>query len=312
MGTIIHEALEKCISAGLDCDDDELRRRVQAFGEEQLKVFYGDETPPDSMMGYFSALLKKIERLLILFKKEFAQSEFVPVAFEQKIGSGDGAVSPVVIPLTYGTLSMIGIVDRVDVFEKDGKKYLRVIDYKSGKKAFSLSKIEHGIDVQMLMYLCALKQNLFPGETCVPAGVQYVGANPAIVPALRGEPADRTVIQWEEKIPRSGLYLKDAGVLHAMDASEERKFLKIKKADSPFFVTEERFGELFESIEGLLKKMGDALHTGQVDKNPIRIGNLYNSCEHCDLKNYCRHPDPQDVLRARAETQGNGTEEGEG
>ena len=125
-------------------------------------------------------------RLLILFRKEFAASQFVPYAFEQKVGMGDG-IAPIQIPLNRGTLSIIGVVDRVDVFEKDGAKYLRVVDYKTGKKEFSFDLIRNGIDIQMLMYLYALQQNLFPNRTCLPAGVQYIGSNPKTVNASRNQ-----------------------------------------------------------------------------------------------------------------------------
>lgn len=301
-GTIVHEALETIISQGLDCSDEQLHHRVQAFGQEQLKKFYGEEDPPQTMLSYFDALMQKIERLLTLFRKEFAASEFVPYAFEQKVGVGTEGVPSIKIPLENGTLSMIGIVDRVDLYEKNGTKYLRVVDYKTGKKTFSFDKVKNGIDIQMLMYLYALQQNLFPGETCIPAGVQYIGSNPKTVAGRRSRSREEVLLQWESETPRSGIYLKDSSVLHAMDATEDRKFLRIKKNDSPFFITLERFGTLFEEISLLLKDMGNALHQGRIEKNPIRIGSSYCSCDLCDLRDYCRHPEPRNVFAPAEES----------
>ncbi len=295
-GSIVHDALERFIAQGLDCTDEELHARVQAFGEEQLRKFYGDETPPSTVRSYFEALMKKIERLLTLFRKEFSASQFVPYAFERGVGIGKDPVTPVEIPLERGTLSMIGIVDRVDLYEKDGKKYLRVVDYKTGKKDFSFDLIKNGIDIQMLMYLYALQQNLFPGETCLPAGVQYVGSNPKTVSGSRSKAPETVLLQWENETPRSGVFLKDNGILHAMDNTETRKFLQIKKNDSPYFITLERFGRIFEEITDLLREMGNGLHRGSAEKNPIRIGSSYCSCDKCDLKDYCRKPDPKDAL----------------
>ncbi len=299
-GNIVHEALELLISQGLDCDDETLKARVDAFGEDRLKKFYGDETPPETVKNYFDALMKKIFRLLTLFRKELAATEFVPYAFEQPVGYGEGAVPPVKIPLENGTLSVIGIVDRVDLFEKDGVKYLRIIDYKTGKKEFSFDKIRNGIDIQMLMYLYALQQNLFPGQTCIPAGVQYIGANPATVSAARGVPEEEVTLLWEDKTPRSGVFLKNPSVLSALDHTQERKFLRIKD-QSPFLITLEEFGNLFESISALLKKMGDALHRGAVEKNPVKMGNLYDSCRYCDLREVCRHPEARNGFLRKEE-----------
>ncbi|MBO5222518.1 MAG: PD-(D/E)XK nuclease family protein [Clostridia bacterium] len=300
-GTVIHEALESIIAQGLDCTDEELHERVVRFGEAQINKIYGDEEPPETMKSYFEALMKKIERLLTLFRKEFSLSQFVPVAFEQPIGQGKNAVPPIDIPLQRGTLSLIGVVDRVDVYEKGGVKYLRVVDYKSGQKDFSLKKVENGIDVQMLMYLYALRQNLYPGQNVIPAGVQYIGSNPKVADVSRGLSEEDALIEWEINTPRSGLYLKDNDIIQAMDPTEDRRYIRIKKRSesrSEALIPVERFGELFDQISDLLKKMGDELHGGKVAKNPIRIGSKYCSCDKCDLKYYCRHPEPRNVFAA--------------
>ena len=190
----------------------------------------------------------------------------------------------------------VGTADRADIYEKDGRKYLRIIDYKSGHKTFDLQYVFYGLDVQMLMYLYALQQNLYPGQTCLPAGVQYVGSNPATVTAQRNQPEAVISLSWEDKTPRSGVYLKDNGVLHAMDATEERKFLRIKDNSSKFLITLEQFGTLFGQISRCLAEMGNELHRGRIAKNPLKIGREYESCRFCDLRFTCRHPEPRDVF----------------
>lgn len=61
-----------------------------------------------------------------------------------ELGDGDGAVT------------LTGIADRVDGWLHDGRLYLRVVDYKTGKKSFSLSDVWYGMGLQMLLYLFAL------------------------------------------------------------------------------------------------------------------------------------------------------------
>jgi ATP-dependent helicase/nuclease subunit B len=249
--------------------------------------------------------MKKIESLLLLFRKEFAASQFRPVAFEVNVGIGDRPVESVKIPLEYGTVSLVGKVDRVDLFEKDGKKYLRVVDYKTGEKTFSFDLVNNGIDIQMLMYLYALQQNFYPGQDCYPAGVQYVGANPKTVKASRKENDDSVLLKWEKNLPRSGVYLKDATVINAMDNTENQVFLRVP-LNSEFFLTLEEFGKLFQDVCGHLNKMGDLLHQGAIGKNPIKI-QQFHSCRYCNLKPYCRHPEERD---AAAVLQGKETSHG--
>ncbi|MBQ4323872.1 MAG: hypothetical protein IJC19_08020, partial [Clostridia bacterium] len=94
---------------------------------------------------------------------------------------------------------------------------------------------------------------------------------------------------------------KDNDIIQAMDPTEDRRYIRIKKRSesrSEALIPVERFGELFDQISDLLKKMGDELHGGKVAKNPIRIGSKYCSCDKCDLKYYCRHPEPRNVFAA--------------
>lgn len=311
IGTIIHEALEKCLSEGIPEQDEALHEQVRNFERLQLEKFYGNEAPPETVQTYFSALSGKIEKLLKVFRKEFAATQFRPVAFEQKIGSGEGATPPIEIPLERGTLSMIGTVDRVDLYEKDGIKYLKVVDYKSGTKTFSFDKIRRGIDVQMLMYLYALRQNYAPGEAVEAAGVQYVGANPKIASAHRGETEETIRTKWETQLQRSGVFLNDPDILRAADQSEGQKYLNLK-ANSDYLITQEKFGELFEEIGTLLQEMGNSLHRGETDKNPTKFraaGGNYCSCDHCDLSATCRKPPFRERITGEREEEPNRKED---
>ena len=79
-------------------------------------------------------------------------------------------------------------MDRVDGWIKDDKLYLRVVDYKSGKKKFDLANVRMGLDIQMLLYLFALQKEgaEYFGKEIEPAGVLYLPARDEILPAERG------------------------------------------------------------------------------------------------------------------------------
>ncbi len=50
-----------------------------------------------------------------------------------------------------------GIIDRLDVCHHDGINEYRIIDYKTGNKAFKVSDIYHGIDMQPVIYALAMR-----------------------------------------------------------------------------------------------------------------------------------------------------------
>ena len=61
--------------------------------------------------------------------EELAQSRFQPAGFEVQFGPG-GAMPPVEIPGGAMPAQLRGFVDRLDLYERDGQTYVRVVDYK--------------------------------------------------------------------------------------------------------------------------------------------------------------------------------------
>ena len=63
-------------------------------------------------------------------------------------------LAPIKLKLADGSLvSLTGIIDRVNVLKKDGEVYVRVVDYKTGAKEFSVSDAKEGLNLQLLIYL---------------------------------------------------------------------------------------------------------------------------------------------------------------
>ena len=75
-----------------------------------------------------------------------------------------------------------GTIDRVDAYHRSEGTYVRVVDYKTGKKEFRLSDVLHGLNMQMLVYLAALVEN---GQV-LPAGILYMPAAEPSVSAQKG------------------------------------------------------------------------------------------------------------------------------
>ena len=112
-----------------------------------------------------------------------------------------------------------GFVDRVDGWVHDGRLYLRVVDYKTGRKSFDLTEIWNGMGLQMLLYLFTLQDE---GEALYhlpvePAGVLYLPAREAVVEgsARMSEEERRRLV--DRQLRRHGLILDDPAVLEAME-----------------------------------------------------------------------------------------------
>ncbi|MBQ1862432.1 MAG: PD-(D/E)XK nuclease family protein [Clostridia bacterium] len=285
-GNYMHFILEHALAEGLGTNE-EIRDIAEKYSSEYLISLFGSAAPPAGFMTYYRRLVQKAARLLVMFRDELEQSEFVPVDFEVKIGF-DGKVKPVEIPVEGGSVCLVGVADRVDIFEKDGRKFIRVVDYKSGAKTFDLQYVYYGLDVQMLMYLYALGENGkdIYGHT-EPAGCMYVNANPKIVALKKDGGYADAEAELRKKHPRSGIFLNDTSVLNAMENGLGGKYIPVKtgQAKAPL-ATEEQFGKLFLHIKNLLKNMASSLLNGNTSKNPIKTKKK-DGCEYCVYNSFC-------------------------
>ena len=143
------------------------------------------------------------------------------------------------MPVEKGNVVLTGMIDRVDLYEADGKKYLRIVDYKSGGKQFDLSDVFYGMNMQMLIYLFAIWQN--GGEyykNVTPAGILYFQAkNPRVksdkITRDSDEIASKTASMQELRM--HGMVLNNIDVVTAMENSCEGLFIPVSldKNDSP-------------------------------------------------------------------------------
>src|SRR5699024_5393327 len=133
-------------------------------------------------------------------------------------------------------INLRGIVDRVDSYTaSDGEKYIRIIDYKTGSKEFRFEDVYNGINLQLLLYMLAIKEGISQEiSDCIHAGVLYMRAG-----YLRCEAADsegdsqagrekRAAKQFE----RSGLVISNDEIIAAMDYDISGDFAPVKAAKS--------------------------------------------------------------------------------
>lgn len=289
-GTLVHWLMETLLRdfpalEGLDdaALDAQVRRRIAEYAAEQL---------PGQNSRRFEYLLQRIGdnavRLLQYIRDEQAQGRFVPRAFEQEIGR-EGGVPSLEFTGAYGQkVRIIGTVDRVDTMEQHGRTWLRVVDYKTGSKSFSLDDVCCGINTQMLLYLFTLTQN--GGERfgeAIPAGVLYLLSDPA-----PGSDEKKSAFSVD------GIVLDDEAVLLGMDAAGEGRWLPagVKIVDDrpvgDKLVSLAMLGSVARRLEELILQMADDLYDGGIAARPLCHGKeRILRCGSCDYRVICRHRD---------------------
>lgn len=224
------------------------------------------------------------------------------------------AVAPLRVELPDGTSVFVtGIVDRVDMFtDENGTDYLRVVDYKTNSRTFSLYNASNGINVQMVLYLFALcdaqenaQKNGQTGFFTVLAG--GVGYTPAKVAGAQTEKSTAFRL-LSSAHAQSGMLVRDDSTLAEISGCADFFAQKIKQ----------ELGELAEQAEGLptaedflppeencpdrqqyeqfrqtcLEKITEniaGLFDGDISAMPLKYksGGTKTPCSYCSYKAFC-------------------------
>lgn len=296
-GTFVHDVLERTLRAareeGAPLDDVQAVERLSQAAAERYEreVLSNLEGEP----ARFRVLFQRMKGAALAVARsvcaELAVSDFTPAAFE--LGFGPGKDLPPVEVEQGVRLRLTGYVDRVDQWLHEGKRYVRVVDYKTGKKSFDFADVADGRGLQMLLYLFALRREgkglLGPEET-VPAGVLYVPARTPLVDGERDMSDGEIQRARDRLLRRQGLVLDDPDVLSAMERpAGEYRFLPVGtgRGGGDSLVTPAQMEALDGYITAALRAAAGELAAGNIDADPYWQGADKNPCRWCDYKAAC-------------------------
>ena len=300
-GTVVHFCLEKLIKEyGIEklknLKKEELEKIISELLTEYVETSMGGKDNKSKRFEFlYSRFEKTVYELIVQIIEEFSVSDFVPCGFELKIDK-DGEVPPYEISLENdGKIYIRGLVDRVDMMEKNGEKYIRVVDYKTGGKDFKLYEVLEGINMQMLIYLFAIQENGKDNyENCIPAGVLYKPAKFGQMRMKRYADEDDLAKERKKEGKYSGLVLAQEDVIYGMDKTAGGEIIGVKVTEGKDnkvtfkgpIATLSQLGKLKEKVDRIIAAMGNGLHSGNVEILPFENGND-SACTFCDYKDVC-------------------------
>ncbi len=304
-GTVIHHILENIlkeneIKAFTEMKNEEIKAKVDVILSEYFEEKMGGDENPKRFRYLFTRLKKIVVLILERLQAEFKKSQFVPVGFEVKIAN-DGEIKPYKIKLKNGgTLMLNGSVDRVDALEVNGKTYIRVIDYKSTLKKFSLSNVLSGLQTQMLLYLFAIKKNgTGKYENIIPSGVLYYPAGVPIIKGKKTQDDEKVASEHIKNGKMSGVLLDDEEIVKAMEDDLKGIFIPAKIDRYGDLVGNllslEELGVLNQKLDEILIEMADNLQNGVVHAVPVNGKDFDRVCEQCDYRSVCGHTKGDEV-----------------
>jgi ATP-dependent helicase/nuclease subunit B len=241
-----------------------------------------------------AALQDFVETLVTWMRGQY---DFDPAKAETGFGLDEGGLPAWSIDLGHGhKLALRGRVDRIDVCRAADGALAVVMDYKSGIRKLDKVLVEHGVQLQLLAYLAAVRRwpaEFFGAEKIVPAGVFYVN--------LRGQfeaGGSRAEVLGEADAARRLAYRHsgrfDAAILEKLDRAGARdQFNYLLNTDgslrsnSAEALTGKDFTALLDQVEEQLRTLGQQIYAGLAKVDPYRKGAI-TACDYCEYRAVCR------------------------
>lgn len=308
VGTLNHLVIEKFFSLARDesfdvssLTDEDIEKIVDDIIKRYSLSICGSSNVSNKLTYLFNKLKKNLVIYLRNLIEEFSQCDFTPEYFELSL-IGDGKSAPVSLKFKVGenaTISLNGTVDRVDIFRKDNKTYVRIVDYKSGAEKISIEHLSRGFGMQLFIYLfticklndCEFKDTLLSGtEEIIPAGIAYFPMNMdkrVIESDIDLESSELYALERQavaDRIKRSGFFLDDIEIIKAQDKEMSGKFVSTKKAD---LISLEGFEDIYTQIAQTIDEIGTQLLSGDASAIPVKLGQK-SPCKYCEHAPICR------------------------
>ena len=184
LGNIFHSAMEQ-FSKKLEehqvtwtTVSEELREQLIEESVEAGVTNYGNAVLYSSSRNEYviTRMKRLLRRTVWALTKQLEKGDFVPAGYEISFGNLAHLESVNLSLSEHARMRLRGKIDRVDLYEDEEHVYVKVIDYKTGAKAFQLGEMYHGLQLQLIVYLNAvmeMEEQKHPEKEIVPAGIFY-------------------------------------------------------------------------------------------------------------------------------------------
>lgn len=308
LGNFIHNILEdfsKSLSKDnlqwKDADINYIKDKVSLLVDDILGKIPGYILNSSERYKYLAFRLKNmIVAALNVIAEQIRQGSFDPSDYEVEFGF-NGKYPPIKLILENGEeINLIGKIDRVDEFEENENKYIRIVDYKTGNKSMSLSDVYYGLQLQLLVYLDAILESASKGHgNLSPAAILYCRIDNPIAKFNEDKDDEEVREAILKDMRMKGLIIKDAHIIKEMDkslADGERKSSLVIPANltkdgnigkNTNGVTYEEFDILRKYVKNTVKKLCGEMISGNIGIDPYKNKNV-TSCDFCTYSAICQ------------------------
>jgi len=286
-GTLLHSCVEELGKVLKDetLTEDEAEQRIDKLADELIgSERFSDILGDTAVAGAEAECLRKTARRAArTFARQAKTREFRPIELEMDFNGNDFSIQ-----LSTGeTISFNGKVDRVDSGVYNGRKYVSIIDYKSGKKELSQNEIYLGTQLQLLIYLSVAMKKYSAGS----AGVYYFSLRDEVIKDDTRDADKAAELRAKQEMLR-GIGPSDTGLLSFMAEQPSGIYdIGFKKGgdafkDSAKVASEEDFRRLITYSRDKARELTEAMFSGNTDIRPAAKSDE-GACRYCDYSGVC-------------------------
>jgi ATP-dependent helicase/nuclease subunit B len=187
-------------------------------------------------------------------------------------------------------LSLDGKIDRLDVGIVGDEKAAIVFDYKRRDTSFSFSKLYHGLNMQLPIYMLAVR-NATLAEVKNAVGAFYMPVEVSPTAATFDQLSKKAdTFNYKAKGIFNGDYFR---LLDKSDSNRFYNFFVTKKGDQYGYKDKTGalkpavFEKVLEFTEGKIVELAGEIASGKIDVKPYRI-NTESPCSYCKYVSVCR------------------------
>ncbi|MDE6149050.1 MAG: PD-(D/E)XK nuclease family protein, partial [Ruminococcus sp.] len=329
-GNLIHSCFEKIMSIKDQNDKKTYNNDFPKLTDKVIKARIHEEfiNYTNEFLGgnfgktpSFIAAMNRLENSAFFAVKniqtEFADSLFIPQAFEYNLTKDNGE-SILQLKLDDDIkINIRGSIDRADVYKaENGDQYIRIVDYKTGDTTLRLEELYNGLNLQMLIYLLAVTQrinDLNQKGNLKPSAILYshinfvkAGFTPDEIESLKnGEDLDYELVRKRASTYKpDGMMIENEFTLKAMNKRFSGAFTPFKftskgeiSGNGKKPVSEEYFLGLEQFALMKLYEMADKLKCGEIFADPIETSKFL-TCTYCDYWSICGNSSPKNPRKA--------------
>lgn len=290
IGNVYHRMLELFFQKLMRKKDME-----EAFGEkleellnEVLEELWQDPEFSLFLTGgrneYLRMKLKKNgRRILWVLGKQLMGGDFRPKAVEEEFKMEEEG------------LRLRGRIDRVDEYLSEDRKklFLKVIDYKSGKKEFSLKNLFSGLDLQLPLYMDYVLQRekeRNPNREVLPSALFYFTMDNPVIPYE--EDFDPEKERLKAFKPSGLVNLSEESLSHLEKREGESLLLPVQCKNGEVeekgaAVSSEKLKALLEFAKKEMLEGAKRIKEGEKGISPIRKEGDITACRYCPYHSIC-------------------------